>query len=77
MIAKSPRPNTRFPEELQLPYTWGIKHRGGDTIMVFNMTRVEAEQVAFHDPQFIAVPVSKDKYKPRNVYIHIGGRRRP
>ena len=56
----------RYPDGVMMAYTWGIKGKS-DELYLFNLSRAEAEQIAFHNPQFHAVPVSKHKCPPRGT----------
>ena len=46
-------------------YTWGVVDRETATIILYNMTQVEALNVQFSDPGLLAVPVSLWKHVPR------------
>jgi hypothetical protein len=58
----------RYPDALQPTHTWGLKWRAQDMVMLYNMTRVEAEQLEHWNPDLVAVQIEVKRLKPRNVY---------
>ena len=47
-------------------FTWGVIDRETATIILYNMTQIEAFNVQCSDPGLLAVPVSVWKHAPRS-----------
>ena len=54
-------------------YTWGLRDSGyGDRVVMYNMTRAEAERIAACVPGLVVASVSTRKYPPGKRAMEIG-----
>ncbi len=59
----------RYPDGMNQKYTWGVKSRACDTVLLYNLSKQEAQHIEFTHPELRATLVSTKKLKPRDPYV--------